>query len=148
MAFSHVRMEVPPANKGGFGKRQVEIEGIRRKNASILIVDDDEDLREITGMVLQDAGFRIRMAANGREGFDAYTRGGIDLVVSDLHMPEMSGLEMLEAIKKLDPKAKVIMCSGGANDNEVARLISAGALKVFTKPVELGVLEAAIESAI
>jgi DNA-binding NtrC family response regulator len=140
-------MEVP-ASKDGFGKKQVEIEGIRRKNASILLVDDDEDLREITEMILGDAGFRISTAGNGREGLDAYTRGGIDLVVSDFHMPEMNGLEMLEAIRRLDPKAKVIMCSAAANDNETNLFLRAGALKVLMKPFELITLEAAIESAI
>ncbi|MEW6036293.1 MAG: response regulator [Candidatus Micrarchaeota archaeon] len=117
-----------------------------RKSATILVVDDDRDFTETAGMFLEIKGYSSRTANNGLEGLETYKAGGIDLVVSDMHMPHMNGLEMLIAIKRLEPSAKVIVCSGGADEDEKARLMQAGALAVLKKPVEPDILMRTIES--
>ncbi len=117
-----------------------------RKSATILVVDDNTDCAETVGMFLELKGYAFRTANNGLEGLEAYKAGGIDLVVSDMHMPQMNGLEMLIAIKRLEASAKVIVCSGGADEDEKAGLMQAGALAVLKKPVEPDILMRTIES--
>ncbi|HSB46391.1 MAG TPA: response regulator [Candidatus Bilamarchaeum sp.] len=131
-----------------FPERKPESEGIRRKSACVLIVDDDPDTREPLRIILELDGHTGKEAENGKEGLEAYRKGGIDFVISDLHMPVMNGLQMLEAIKAIDPEAKVVVCSGEGNDDEFDKLRKAGALAVFRKPADVDKIRELIERAV
>ena len=106
----------------------------KKENATILLVDDDEDLRESGAALLRLSDYRVEVAKNGAEGLATYAAKRIDLVVSDLHMPELDGLGLLMAIKKLDQNAKVIIASAEANDEEIGKALNAGALAILRKP--------------
>ena len=111
------------------------------RTATILIVDDDTDTLGALKMIMELEGHTAITACNGKQGLEKYLEGSFDLVISDLHMPEMNGLEMLGHIRKANPGAKVIIASAEADEEEKGRLHEAGAFAVLTKPVEISTLE-------
>jgi CheY-like chemotaxis protein len=102
--------------------------------ARILIVDDEEMDRILVAEVLRDAGHETLFAPDGRQALKLWRNSSIDLVVTDIVMPELDGLALLEALMAEDPDAPVIAISGvTAKDlNAAARK---GAYAVLTKPV-------------
>ena len=79
---------------------------------TILCVDDNDQLLSIRKVILETRGYRVISCANGREALDTFKRGGVDLVLSDLAMPEMDGSELIEQIKTLSPDTPAILFSG------------------------------------
>ena len=77
----------------------------------ILIVDDNYSLAEIIQMILEDEGYEVRLAGDGEEGYLAYLHFKPDVVITDLHMPEKNGLELMECIRRHDPQVKTIYMS-------------------------------------
>jgi len=73
----------------------------------ILVIDDEEGVRDVLGRVLQDEGHRVTLAENARKGLEEFNQAHFDLVLTDLAMPEMSGLELARRIKEVDPKMPV-----------------------------------------
>jgi YesN/AraC family two-component response regulator len=84
-------------------------------------------------------GFRVATAEDGRKGIKIYENSSIDLVITDLIMPEKEGIETIIALKKIDSFAKIIAISGDNQANPVSYLEMAmklGAQKAFTKPIK------------
>lgn len=81
--------------------------------ASILLVDDDAMVRETVGMQLEAGGHSVATAAHGGEGLAALSAGAYDLVVTDILMPEVEGLEFIRAIRRQHPTMPVIAITGG-----------------------------------
>jgi len=83
-------------------------------NKTILVVEDDEDLRALTAEILENIGYRVITAADGQEALDIYTNNGqnIDLVFSDMIMPKQSGTELFTKLHKQNPAIKFILTSG------------------------------------
>ena len=82
--------------------------------ATILLVDDEPTVREVTGILLQEAGYRVLLAADGHEAVEA-VKGqgrGIDLVLLDMSMPGLSGEETLAAMRSMEPGVRVLLSSG------------------------------------
>jgi CheY-like chemotaxis protein len=79
---------------------------------TILCVDDNDQLLSIRKVILETRGYRVISCANGREALEVFKSGGVDLVLSDLAMPEMDGSELIEHIKKLSPETPAILFSG------------------------------------
>ena len=103
--------------------------------AKILIVDDEEMDRVLIAEVLQQAGHEPLFAPNGEAALRIWKKAKVDLVVTDIVMPELNGLELLESLKEEDPWVRVIAISGitAKKLNEAAR---SGALAILTKPVD------------
>jgi CheY-like chemotaxis protein len=80
--------------------------------ASVLIVDDNEDLAETVALMLQHAGYEVRTASNGLHGYSSYFRKPTDWVVTDIQMPELDGVEMMQCIRAVNPSVKAIYMSG------------------------------------
>jgi CheY-like chemotaxis protein len=104
---------------------------------SILVVDDQEDLREIFQAKLMAAGYHVVTAANGREALVALTRAKFDLVLTDVLMPEQDGVEVVMALRRLPGSPPVIAMSGGgrvaaAEYLRIARGL--GAVAIIEKP--------------
>ncbi len=103
---------------------------------SILIVDDEEIIRESLSFVLAKEGYRVRDAANGRIALDMIRESSFDLVITDLEMPEMKGIELLEHITLLSPETFVVIITAyGSIDTAIAALRK-GAVDYVLKPVE------------
>jgi CheY-like chemotaxis protein len=106
--------------------------------ATILIIDDEEIIRVLLRSALEEAGHEVTEAANGRQGLELYRHRPTDLVITDIVMPEMNGLDMLLALTREFLHAKVIAISGAGgekNDLDVAKLL--GARQTFQKPFSL-----------
>ena len=103
--------------------------------ARILIVDDEEMDRVLLSQILQQAGHEALFAPNGEAALRIWNKSPVDLVVTDIVMPGLDGLGLLEALKEEDPWIRVIAISGvtAKKLNEAAR---AGALAILTKPVD------------
>ena len=102
--------------------------------ARILIVDDEEMDRLLMAEGLQDAGHEPLFASDGHNALRIWKDSSVDLVVTDIVMPELNGLELLEAMKLDDPGVPVIAISGisAKSLNKAARV---GAAAILTKPV-------------
>lgn len=110
----------------------------------ILVCDDAAFMRMMLKDILVKNGYEIAGEAwNGVEGVGKYKKLKPDLVMMDITMPEMDGLEALKKIKKIDRKAKVIMCSSMGQQAMVAECIRSGAKDFIEKPFQVErVLEA------
>ena len=82
--------------------------------ARILVIDDDELIRDTLRMVLMDAGHQVHLAEHGRFGLEVLDQHPIDLVLCDLFMPDMEGFETMASIRQRYPELKIIVMSGGA----------------------------------
>jgi len=103
---------------------------------SILIVDDEEIIRESLSFVLAKEGFRVQDAANGRLALDMIREQTFDLVITDLEMPEMKGIELLEQVALHSPETLVVIVTAyGSIDTAIAALRK-GAVDYILKPVE------------
>lgn len=103
----------------------------------ILVVDDNEEIRRFIRRVLEAEGHAVIEAENGKSAAERVGQQPVDLVISDIFMPESDGLELLRALRKRAPKLKVIAISGGGNLGNMDILHAArlfGAYRVFTKP--------------
>ena len=106
--------------------------------ATILIIDDEEMMRVLLRSTLKGAGYEVVEAANGRQGLELYRRRPTDLVITDIAMPEMNGLDMILELTRYFLDAKVIAISGeGGEKNvlDVAKLL--GARRTFHKPFSM-----------
>lgn len=84
--------------------------------ASILIIDDEEIIRALLRSVLEGAGYEVTEAANGRIGLELYRQNPRDLVITDILMPELNGLDMLLELTREFLRAKVIAISGAGEE--------------------------------
>ena len=106
--------------------------------ATILVIDDEEMMRVLLRSTLKGAGYEVVEAANGRQGLELYRRRPTDLVITDILMPEMNGLDMILELTRYFLDAKVIAISGkGGEKNvlDVAKLL--GARRTFHKPFSM-----------
>jgi two-component system, chemotaxis family, chemotaxis protein CheY len=107
-------------------------------NANILTVDDSASIRLTTKVTLTNAGYSVTEAINGAEGLAAAQNGQFDLIVTDLNMPVMDGLTMIEELRKLPSQAGIpIIFLTTESDAELkARAKAAGATGWLTKPFD------------
>jgi CheY-like chemotaxis protein len=110
----------------------------------VLIVEDDDDNRELMGEVLEASGFVVRSAASGAEGLKALSESAVDVVVTDVGMPGMGGLEMARAAKEIAPKVPVVVVTGWAERDDIARARGREVDAVLVKPVDPDALAAAV----
>ncbi len=103
---------------------------------TILLVDDEDLVRELGKRILSMNGYKVITASNGKEALDLYAlhRETISLVVLDLVMPSMGGKDCLNAIRRLDPDAKVLIASGYSADSSANEVLSLGAKGFVGKP--------------
>jgi CheY-like chemotaxis protein len=119
--------------------------------ARVLVVDDDVHARMVTRAILEHAGIEVVEAADGAAGLRAYRDASPDLVVCDLFMPEVDGLELIRQLRRESPGVKVIAISAGGFDGTVDLLAVArrlGATAVLPKPFSPQALVQAVEQAL
>ena len=103
----------------------------------VLIVDDAMFMRMMLKDILSKNGYEVvGEAANGKEAIDKYIELRPDLVLLDITMPEMDGIEALKKIKMIEPKAKIIMCSAMGQQAMVIEAIQNGAIDFIVKPFQ------------
>ena len=114
---------------------------------SILLVDDEEGIRKVLSIVLADMGFRVHTAASGVEALQIFEEEKPPIVLTDIKMPEMDGLELLRTIKRMNPDTEVIMITGHGDMNLAIKSVKYEATDFVTKPINDEVLEIAIKRA-
>jgi two-component system, cell cycle sensor histidine kinase and response regulator CckA len=115
---------------------------------SILLVDDEEFVRDLGKRILERSGYTVLIAANGKEALNLYKkeRDKISLVILDLIMPEMGGKQCLGELLKIAPKARVLIASGFASDRQTKEAMETGARGFVDKPFNMkGMLQAVRE---
>jgi CheY-like chemotaxis protein len=112
---------------------------IMRGSETILLVDDEELIRDLVVQVLGESGYTVITASDGKSGVELYGKqqAQIDLVILDLIMPEMGGRECLEELLKIDPQARVLIASGYALDGPAIEAIKTGARGHISKPYDI-----------
>lgn len=116
----------------------------------VLVIDDEDMIRKLMRYFLEQAGHRVTEARNGRLGIEKLHAEDFDVVITDMVMPEMEGLEVISIVKRNWPDIPVVAISGGsrtgdADTLEIAREL--GATVVLPKPFGLRDLMAAVETA-
>lgn len=119
---------------------------LRGGDETILVVDDEPEIRELTQEALEDFGYFVLNAANGEEALAIYREYGqsIDLVLLDLNMPGMGGHKCLKELLRQDPEVKVVIASGYSANNHGKGAVSSGARGFIGKPYQLQELNAKV----
>ena len=100
----------------------------------ILIVDDEYSVREVLSIMLKRAGYVVMVAADGEEAILQLGKEIFDLVITDLRMPKVDGMEVLKAVKELAPETVVLMITGFASTESAVEAIKRGAYDYVPKP--------------
>lgn len=112
----------------------------------ILIVDDESDVCEVISRFLQDRGYDVVTATSGQEALSRLLFEKPDLILLDIRMPEMDGMECLRQIRKLDKDVLVIMVSCITDIDIAKKALTLGAKDYITKPLGFDALETAIST--
>ena len=119
---------------------------IRTEQPVILTIDDESVIRGSIHAYLEDYDYRVIEADNGRTGLEIYHREPIDLVLVDLRMPEMGGIQVLKTIRAKTPDLPVIVVSGAGDISDVVEALRLGAWDYLMKPIDdMSILKHAIE---
>jgi len=105
-----------------------------RRNGSVLVIDDEEIMREILEALLTREGYHVRLAANGGEGLELAKSGAFDAAIVDVMMPGLDGIAVLEELKKLDDDLPVVMITAFASVETAISAMKRGAFDYITKP--------------
>ncbi len=103
---------------------------------TILLIDDDHSLRRVTEYNLGESGFEVKSAASGRQGLEIFSSDPVDLVVTDVKLGDMSGLDVLEAVKTQAPDIPVIVMTAFGSIEMAVAAMNKGAFNFITKPFE------------
>jgi CheY-like chemotaxis protein len=114
--------------------------------ATVLVVDDSPEMRGYLRILLETDSYRVETAGNGHEALQRLGLGCVpQVVLLDLQMPGMDGLETLRRLQEFRPQPKVIMCSGVDDPAKILEALALGALAFLVKPIQHLYLSAAIE---
>jgi CheY-like chemotaxis protein len=115
--------------------------------ATILLIDDEESVRRVFKAALEQAGYHVLTAEDGKHGLRLLEHQSVDLILVDIFMPEMDGLELIPVVRKTRPAIKIIAISGGSermNQLDIAKHL--GAHDTLKKPFSIQELLDAISS--
>ncbi len=119
------------------------------KNTShILVVDDEKDTCLLLSQVLEKEGYDVDTASSGKEALSILKKKKINLVITDLKMPEMDGLTFLREARKLKSKAKFIMMTAYGEIETYLDAINLGAFDYLNKPMEISDVRIAVKKAL
>ncbi|NNG00467.1 MAG: response regulator [Desulfobacteraceae bacterium] len=113
----------------------------------ILLVDDELGIRKVLGISLADLGYEVMVAENGREALELFHRNTPPIVLTDIKMPVMDGVQLLQHIKRASPETEVIMLTGHGDMDLAIKCLKLEALDFITKPINDDVLEIALKRA-
>ena len=117
----------------------IPVQGVPAQGTSsrlILVVDDEQTIREMAKDILTSKGYEVLLAPDGVEALEVYRMhwGRIGLVLLDMIMPKMSGLETFRRLLGIDRRARVLLCSGYSENDQVQTAIREGAVGLLSKP--------------
>jgi two-component system response regulator PilR (NtrC family) len=113
----------------------------RSTSARILVVDDERSMREMLQIVLRREGYEVLLAENGRAAIDLLEREPVDILISDIKMPDISGVDVLRAAKKIDQDILGIMITAFASTETAVEAMRLGACDYLSKPFDIDLLK-------
>ncbi|MCG6911205.1 MAG: hybrid sensor histidine kinase/response regulator [Deltaproteobacteria bacterium] len=113
----------------------------------ILLVDDEADIRDVLAIALEDLGYDVLAAVNGEEALRIFKTRSPSLVLTDIKMPHMDGIELLKRIKQENPECEVIMITGHGDMNLAIKSLKHEATDFITKPINVDALEISLKRA-
>ena len=113
-------------------------------NKKLLLVDDEEGIRKVLGISLTDLGYQVLTAENGDEALEIYRRENPPIVLTDIKMPVMDGIQLLRKIKDENPDTEVIMITGHGDMDLAIKSLKYQATDFVTKPINDDILEIAL----
>ena len=114
----------------------------------ILVVDDDESGREALTMLLRSVGYEVASAATGESALDLIDLQHYQVIVSDLFLPDKSGLDILQHVQKVSPSTELIVVTGHASAQTAVRAMKEGAFDYITKPIDFDELKIVVTKAL
>jgi PAS domain S-box-containing protein len=120
---------------------------INKKKWKVLVIDDEEGIRRVLSIFLQDEGYRVLTAQDGRTGIRVCRKESPQIVITDIRMPGIEGIEVLEKIKKDDPQKEVIVVTAFGEIKLAVRALQLDASDFITKPIDNEALLVALERA-
>ncbi|HKC12964.1 MAG TPA: EAL domain-containing protein [Vicinamibacteria bacterium] len=114
----------------------------------VLVIDDEPNLLEVFGDVLRDIGYEVETAGDARRALGLLSENSFDVVVSDITMPYMTGVELLQAVHERDPDLPVVLVTGNPTLETAIQALERGAVQYLLKPVSIGALQGAVERAL
>ena len=111
---------------------------------SVLVVDDNKTIQDTLGFILENLGRKVWLADNGEEAIKKYQSCNPDLVLMDVRMPKMTGVEAIKKIKKINNNANIIIVTAFSGDNDVRELARTDSIKIIDKPFEIAEIKKCI----
>jgi DNA-binding NtrC family response regulator len=118
----------------------------QRDQAKVLVVEDDPDIRKILDIFLSEKGFRVKVAESGPRALEMLAEEPIDLILSDVRMPGMSGLDLLRHLKERDPEIQLVLMSAYSSVKDAVEAIQLGAADYVEKPIDFRRLERVLQT--
>jgi DNA-binding NtrC family response regulator len=115
-------------------------------NFKILVVDDNRDLREILEEYLRGEGDNVEGADNGKEALEKYRDNYYDLIITDLNMPELAGMELIKTIKQENEITEFVIITGYASMDSAVEAIKIGAFDYIVKPFRIEELKVVVKN--
>ena len=112
-----------------------------RRPPRILVVDDERSMRELLAIVLRREGYEVLLAENGRSAIDLLEREPVDILISDIKMPDLSGVDVLRAAKRIDQDILGIMITAFASTESAVEAMRLGACDYLSKPFDIDLLK-------
>ena len=117
-------------------------------DARVLVVDDEQSMRELLGIMLRQSGYEVRSAAGGEEAIQALRADRFDLLITDLRMRKVDGLAVLRAAKEHSPRTVVLVVTAFASTETAVEAMKLGAYDYITKPFKMDELKLTIANAL
>ena len=134
----------PATNRDENGRGEIMVAAVKR----VLVVDDEEIVRESYKLALTEAGYEVRTVSNGREAISACRAEHFDVMLADIRMPDMDGLEVSQVVVHEFPEVRVIVITGYPSSESAARAKRLGVSDYLQKPVAPDRLSAATAAAL
>ena len=115
---------------------------------TILLIDDDESLRRVTEYRLKEDGYEVIAAADGQQGLALFQSSPVSLVLTDVRMPKMEGMDLLTRLKTIQPDLPVIMMTAHGTIASAVEAMKLGAVDYLTKPFSKEQLAASVQRAL
>ncbi len=119
-----------------------------KSDINILVVEDDQQLRVLTAKLLRKCGFQILEAASGKAALEIFKNNRVDLILSDIRMPDGDGNYLLEEVRKINPDIPHLVFITGFGEERVRSCMERGAFRVLSKPCPRSVLLGVIDQAL
>ena len=129
-------------------KREGAENKIKREKARILVVDGDPGIRELLSEILSQEGHAVKVVQDGKEALLKIRKESFDLVFTNLRMPRMNGIQLLEELQKIAPHIRVIVIAGAGDLEIVTKMRKLGAYDYISKPFFLNTILQKVKKAL